>query len=118
MYYLLKMKLIEQQVKGCYLAKVEIKDRSIKIDVKNFLDQPINNDIQTSVNINKIYTTGCLLGYPYFKDNYNMIAIDLSKQKALDADSRAIQQISFTGNLDRTRNTTMFFILEEAKETT
>ena len=46
-----------------------------------------------------------------------MIAIDLSKQQALDADPRAIQQINFTANLDRTENTTMFFIIEEAKET-
>ena len=46
-----------------------------------------------------------------------MIAIDLSKQQALDADPRAIQQINFTANLDRVGNTTMFFIIEEAKET-
>ena len=46
-----------------------------------------------------------------------MIAIDLSKQQALDADPRAIQQINFTANLDRDKNTTMFFIIEEAKET-
>ena len=45
-----------------------------------------------------------------------MIAIDLSKQQALDADPRAIQQINFTVNLDRAGNTTMFFIIEEAKE--
>ena len=45
-----------------------------------------------------------------------MIAIDLSKQKSLDADPRAIQQINFTANLDRAGNTT-FFIIEEAKET-
>ena len=44
-----------------------------------------------------------------------MIAIDLSKQQALDADPRAIQQINFTVNLDRAGNTTMFFIIEEAK---
>ena len=37
------------------------------------------------------YTTGCLLDYAYFKDNYRVIAVDLSKQKALDADARAIQ---------------------------
>ena len=43
----------------------------------------------------------CLLDHPYFKENYKMIAIDLSKQKALDADSRAILQINFTENLDR-----------------
>ena len=46
-----------------------------------------------------------------------MIAIDLSKQQALDADPRAIQQVNVTANLDRAGNTTMFFIIEEAKET-
>ena len=46
-----------------------------------------------------------------------MIAIDLIKQQALDADPKAIQQINFTGNLDRAGNTTIFFIFEETKET-
>ena len=46
-----------------------------------------------------------------------MIAIDLSKQQALDADSRAIQQINFTANLDRANNTRIYFILEKSKET-
>ena len=46
-----------------------------------------------------------------------MIAMDLSKQQALDADPRAIQQINFTANLDRAGNTTVFFIVEEAEET-
>ena len=46
-----------------------------------------------------------------------MIAIDLSKQQALDADPRAIQQINFTANLDRAGNTRIYFILEESKET-
>ena len=63
------------------------------------------------------YTTGCLLDYPYFKDHYKMIAIDLIKQQALHADPRAIQQINFTANLDRDGNTRFYFILEEAKET-
>ena len=63
------------------------------------------------------YTTGCLLGYSYFNENYKLIAIDLTKQHALDVDPRAIQQINFTANLDRAGNTTMFFIIEEAKET-
>ena len=76
---------------------------------KNFFDQPINSELKTYENIRKIatgqwgdYTTGCLLDYSYFKENYKMIAIDLSKQQALDADPRAIQQINFTANLDRT----------------
>ena len=46
-----------------------------------------------------------------------MIAIDLSKQQVVDVDLRAIQQINFTINLDRAGNTTMFFIIKEAKET-
>ena len=43
------------------------------------------------------YTTACLLDFAYFEKNYKLIAADLSKQKTLDADSRAIQQIIFTG---------------------
>ena len=46
-----------------------------------------------------------------------MIAVDLSKQQALDADPRAIKQINFTANLDRAGNTRVYFILEEVKET-
>ena len=63
------------------------------------------------------YTTSCLLDYPYFKEHYTLIATDLSKQQALDADPKAIQQNNFTGNLDRDGNTTMFFIIEEANKT-
>ena len=94
------------------------------IDGRNYFDQPINSMNKTYENIRKIatgqgddYTTGCLLDYTYFKKYYKMIAIDLSKQQALDADPKAIQQINFTANLDRAGNTTMFFIIEEAKET-
>ena len=61
------------------------------------------------------YTTGCLLDYNYFNNYYKMIAIDLSKQQALDADPKAIQQINFTGNLNRgqnvNNNTIMFLII-------
>ena len=67
------------------------------INGENFFDQPIKVKV-TYENIRKIatgqrdnYTTGCLLDYPYFKDTYKMIAIDLSKQQALDADPRANQ---------------------------
>ena len=64
------------------------------------------------------YTTGCHLGYNYFNNYYNVITIDLSKQQALDADPKAIQQISFTGNLNQGKNkndNTVFFIIEEKK---
>ena len=56
------------------------------------------------------YTTCYLLDYPYFKENYKMIAIDLSKQQRLDAGPKAIKQIRFIANLDRSGNITMLFI--------
>ena len=109
---------------GYYLPNVEIKDCNIMTNVENFFDRPIKNNKGTYENIRKIatgqgedYTTGCLLDYPYFKDTYKMIAIDLSKQQALGADPRANQRINFTANLDRAGNTRIYFILEEAKET-
>ena len=71
------------------------------IDGRTFFDQLINSMNKTYENIRKIatgkgdgYTTGCLLDYPYFKENYKMIAIDLSRQNELDADPKAIQQIN------------------------
>ena len=110
--------------KRYYIPNVEIKDYNVMIDGKNFFDQPIKNNKVTYENIRKIaighgddYTTGCLLDYTYFKKYYKMIAIDLSKQQALDADPRAIQQINFTANLDRDGNTRFYFILEELKKT-
>ena len=85
-------------------------------------DRNINKTYQ---NIRKIatgkvdeYATGCLLDYPYFKDHYKMIAIDLSKQQVLNADPRKFQEINFTANLDRPRNTAILFIIEQEKETT
>ena len=93
-------------------------------DGRKFFDQPINSMNKTYENIRKIatdkgddYTTGCLLDYPYLKENYKMIAVGLSRQNELDSDPRAIQQINFFANLDRDGNTTIFFIIEEAKET-
>ena len=107
-----------------YLPTVEIKDYNIMINGENIFDQPIKNNKVTYDNIRKIatgqgddYTTGCLLDYPYFANTYQMIAVNLSKQQALDADPRAIQQINFTANLDRAGNTRVYFILDEAKVT-
>ena len=94
------------------------------IDEKNVFDQPVKNDKVTYENIRKIatgqgddYTTVSLLDYTYLKKYYKMISVDLSKQQALDADLKAIQQINFTANLDRAGNTRTYFILEEAEET-
>ena len=110
--------------KGYYLPNVEIKNDNVMINGENFFDQPIKDNKVTYENIRKIatgrgddYTTGCLLDYPYFRDSYKMIVVDLSRQQALDADPIAIQQINFTANLGRAGNTIIYFILEESKET-
>ena len=94
------------------------------IDGRNVFDQPVKNNKITYENIRKIatgkgdgYTSDCLLDYTFFKNNYTMIVVDLSKQQALDAGPKPIQQVNLTANLDRAGNTRMFFILEEAEET-
>ena len=109
--------------KGYHVPNVEIKDYNIMKNGENFFDQLIKTNKVTYENIRKIataqgdhYTTGCLLDYPYVKDYYRMIDVDLSKQQALDP--TAIQQINFTANLDRAGNTRIYFILEEVRETT
>ena len=83
--------------KRYYIPNVEVKYYNVTIDGKNFFEQPVKNDKVTYKNIRKIptgqgddYTTGCLLDYTYFKKCYNMIAVDLSKKQALDADPQAI----------------------------
>ena len=80
-----------------------------------FFDQPIKNNKITYENIRKIatgqgddYTTGCLLDYTYFKNCYKMIVVDLSKQQALDADPKAIQQINSAANLDSRKYKNLF----------
>ena len=107
---------------GYYLPSAEIKNYNIVINGENFFHQPIKNKKVTYDNIRKIargygddYTTGCLLDYPFFIETYKLIAVDLSKQKSLDFDPKAIQQINFTGNLNRA-NTRVYCILEKAKE--
>ena len=109
--------------KRYYIPNVKIKDY-VMIDGKNFFDQPVKSDKVTYENIRKIatgqgddYTTGCLLDYVYFKKYSKMIAIDLSKQQALDANPKTIQQFNFTANLNRAENIRLYFIPEEAKET-
>ena len=113
--------------KKYFLPRVKIENYNIKIDGRNFYYQPINNSIKQYEEIRKIstgkgddYTTGCLLDFAYFEKNYRLIAADLSKQKALDADSRAIQQIIFTGKIKATEANTrviIYYILEQSKET-
>ena len=107
--------------KQCYLPTAEIKYYNVIINGRNFFDQPIKKDLKTYDNIaigqGDDYTTRCLIDYPYFKKYYKLIATDLRKQQKLDSDPKAIQQINFTGNLNRAQGATMFFIIEEGKET-
>ena len=106
--------------------------RNILIDSRNFYDQPINDQIKKYDEIRKIatgkgddYTTACLLDYQYFKDHYQLIAGDLRKQKELDADPRAIQQIELYGKLETNSqvctvletNSQVCTVLEKSKET-
>ena len=111
----------EQAIKKYYLPNVEIKDQNVMIDGKNIFDQTVQNNKMTYENIasgqGDDYTNGFLLDYAYFRDIYKMIAIDLSKHQALDADLKPILQINFKASLDRTGNTRIFFFLEEPKET-
>ena len=105
-----------------FLPRVKIETYNIEIDGRNFYDQPINDSIKQYDEVRKVstgqgddYTTGCLLDFAYFEKNCRLIAIDLSKQKALDADPKAIQQIIFTG--EATNNTIrIYYILGQLKE--
>ena len=105
-----------------FLPRVSITNYNVLIDGRNFYDQPINDQIKKYDEIRKIatgkgddYTIGCLLDYQYFKDLYQLIAVDLSKQKELDADPKAIQQIEFYRKLET--NSQMCTVLEKSKET-
>ena len=113
--------------KKYFLPRVKIDNYIIEIDGRNFYDQPINDSIKQYDEVRKIstgqgddYTTGCLLDFAYFENNYRLIAAVLSKQKVLDADSRAIQQIIFTGTIKAAVANTrvvIFYVLEKSKET-
>ena len=109
-----------------FLSRGEINNYNVLTHGKNFYDQPINDLIQQYDKVRKVstvqgdgYTTGYLLDYAYFKDNYILIAVDLSKQKAVDADPRTTQQIVFQGVVGGADNTKvrLYSILEKSKET-
>ena len=85
-----------------------IKNYNTIINGKNFCDGAIDSDIKRFEEIRKLitgqvedYTTGCLLDYEYIKNHYRLIAVDLSRQKKLDADPKATQQIEFVGQLKK-----------------
>ena len=103
-----------------YVPNVRIKDFNVLIDGKSFFDLPVKNEEEAYEKIidmsnNNDYTTGNLLDFAYFKENYKLIAIDLSKQTKL----KDPQQINFIGKLEnQDHRATMFFIIEKSEETT
>ena len=105
-----------------YLPRIDLQKYNVIIDGRNFYDNPIKRDIEKYRELKKVmigigedYTTGSLLDYSYFLKHYKLIAVDLSKQKELDADPRAIQQIEFKYMLGT--NSTIYWVLEKSKET-
>ena len=102
-----------------FVPYVKIKDFNVIIDGKGFLYLPVKNEEETyeaviDMSNNNDYTTGHLLDFAYFKENYKLIAVDLSKQTEL----KDPQQINFIGKLDKDNGATMFFIIEKSEETT
>ena len=106
-----------------YLPRNDLKKYNVIIDGRNFYDNIIESDIEKYRELKKVmigkgedYTTGFLLDYDYFKKHYKLVTVDLSKQKELGADPRAIQQIEFKYILKT--NSTIYWVLEKSKETT
>ena len=103
-----------------FVPNVRIKDFNVLIDGKDFFDLPVKNEEEAYEKIidmsnNNDYTTGDLLDFAYFKENYKLIAIDLSKQTKL----KDLQQINFIGKLEnQDHGATMFFIIEKSEEKT
>ena len=105
-----------------YLPRIDLEKYNVIIDGRNFCDNPIESDTEKYRELKKImigkgeeYTTGSLLDFNYFDQHYKLVAVDLSKQKELDADPRAIQQIEFKYMLGT--NSTICWVLEKSKET-
>ena len=105
-----------------YLPRIDLNEYNVIIDGSNFYDNPIENNIEKYRELKKVmigkgedYTTGSLLDFNYFDKHYKLVAVDLSKQKELDADPRAIQQIEFKYMIG-TRSI-IYWVLEKSKET-
>ena len=103
-----------------YLPRIYLNKYNIIIDGRNFYDNLIENNIEKYRELKKVmigkgeyYTTGSLLDFNYFLKHYKLIAVDLSKQKELDVDPRAIQQIEFKYMI-RT-SSIIYWILEKSK---
>ena len=104
-----------------YLPRSSLNKYNNIIDGRNFYDNPIESDIEKYRELKKVmigkgedYTTGSLLDFNYFNKHYKLVAVDLSKQKELDADPRATQQIEFKYMIGM--SSTIYWVLEKSKE--
>ena len=101
-----------------YVPNIQIKGFNVLTDGKSFFDLPIKNEASEKIIDmcnNNNYMTGNLLDFAYYKKNYKLIAIDLSKQTK----TKDPQQINFIGKIEEQNNgVTMFFIIEKSEETT
>ena len=105
-----------------YLTRISLNKYNVIIAGRNFYDNPIESDIEkyrelkiVMIGKGEDYTAGSLLDYNYFDKHYKLVVVDLSKQKELDADPRAIQQIEFKYMLET--DSTIYWVLEKSKET-
>ena len=104
------------------LPRIDLNKYNVITDGRNFYDNPIESDVEKYRELKKVmigkgedYTTRSLLDYNYFKKHYKLVAVDLSKQKGLDSDPIAIQQIEFAYVLKT--NSTIYWLLEKSKGT-
>ena len=103
-----------------YVPNVEIKDFNVLIDGKSFFDLPVKNEEEAyekivEISNNNDYTTAILLDFAYFKGNYRLVAINVSKQTKL----KDLQEINFIEKLEnQTHGATIFFIIEKSEEIT
>ena len=105
-----------------YLPRIDLEKYNVIIDGRNFYDNPIESDIEKYRELTKVMigkgednTTRSLFDFNYFNKHYKLVAVDLSKQKELDADPREIQQIEFKYMFGT--NSTIYWVLEKSKET-
>ena len=105
-----------------YLPRTDLNKYNAIIDGRNFYDNPTESDVEKYRELKKVmigkgkdYTKRSLLDHGYFKKHYKLVAVDLSKQKELDADPRAIQRIEFKYTLGT--NPTLYRVLGKFKET-
>ena len=120
-------KVFVDSFKKYFLPRFKIENYIIEIDGRDFYDQPINDLIKQYDEVRKIsigkgddYTTGCLLDFAYFQKKLQINCSWVKQEKALDADSRAIQKIIFTGKIKVKEENTrviIYYILEKLKET-